>query len=67
MAATAVETRERVGRALEILGQGLPAFIARECQAVYGKDWLKQVTYGFRDNQLPKQGPDGALRWDIQP
>ena len=67
MGATAVETRERVGRALEILSQGLPAFIDRECQAAYGKDWLKQVTYGFRDNQLPKQGPDGSLRWDVQP
>jgi len=67
MAATAAETRERVGKALEILGQGLPAFITRECQAAYGDDWLKQVTYGFRDNQLPKQGPDGTVRWDVHP
>lgn len=63
----AIQTRERVGQALEILAEALPPFIARECQQVYGKDWLSQVTYGYQANQRPRQGTDGRTRWDIQP
>ena len=56
---------ERVGKALELLNQGLLPFVQRELQAVYGKDWLAKATENLAPYQMPGMR-DGALHWDSQ-
>src|SRR5689334_14869401 len=56
---------ERVGRALELLNEGLRPFLKREFLAVYGKDWLAKATDGLAPHQMPGMR-DGDLSWDTQ-
>lgn len=46
----AITNHERVGKALELLRQGLSPFIERELQAQHGKYWITTVTAGWRDD-----------------
>jgi predicted AAA+ superfamily ATPase len=39
----ATTNHERVGRALDLLRQGLAPFVERECRARYGEDWIRLV------------------------
>ena len=39
----AVTNHERVGKTLALLTQGLAPFVARECSAKYGEDWVQSV------------------------
>ena len=39
---------ERVGKALELLRDGLVPFIERELSAKYGKYWITKVTEGWQ-------------------
>ncbi|MGZ4314194.1 MAG: Swt1 family HEPN domain-containing protein [Gaiellaceae bacterium] len=39
----AVTNQERVGKALGLLSDGLAPFVARECKAKYGDNWLESV------------------------
>jgi hypothetical protein len=41
MAAT---NHERIGKALLLLSEGLAPFVARECQAKYGEDWVQPIS-----------------------
>ena len=34
---------ERVGQALKLLSHGLAPFVARECEAHYGEQWVEEV------------------------
>ncbi len=56
---------ERVGKALELLNQGLLPFVQREFQAVYGKEWLAKATENLAPHQMPGTR-NGALHWDSQ-
>ena len=63
--AAEITTRDRIGRALDVLGQGLMPFVKRECMAHYGVNWFEQASANLRDYQLPnKQNSDD--HWDIQ-
>jgi predicted AAA+ superfamily ATPase len=51
----AITNYERVGKALELLRNGLRPFIERECSAKYGKYWITKVTEGWpRDLSWPE-------------
>jgi hypothetical protein len=39
----AVTNHERVGAALGLLSKGLAPFVARECKAKYGDNWVQEV------------------------
>lgn len=39
----AMTNHERVGKALTLTSEGLAPFVARECQAKYGGDWVQTV------------------------
>jgi Swt1-like HEPN/Protein of unknown function (DUF499) len=54
---------ERIGKALELLNQGLRPFVERELQAAYGKGWVAQA--GLLDPRAPEH-KDRAPRWDSQ-
>ena len=45
----AITNRERVGKALDLLQQGLSPFIQRKLQNQYGKYWVTNVTSAWRD------------------
>jgi predicted AAA+ superfamily ATPase len=45
----AITNYERVGKAMDLLRQGLHPFIERELQAQYGKYWVTKVTAGWRN------------------
>src|SRR2546425_12590546 len=49
----AITNRDRVGRAMDQLAQGLALFVEREMDARAGKDWRKWVDYE-RDRKLPR-------------
>lgn len=40
----AVTNHERVGKALTLLSEGLASFVARECKAKYGDNWVQAVS-----------------------
>jgi predicted AAA+ superfamily ATPase len=54
---------ERIGKALELLNQGLRPFVERELPAALGKDWVAQA--GLLDPRAPEH-KDRAPRWDSQ-
>ena len=46
----AITNHERVGKALDLLKEGLQPFIERELQAQHGKYWITTVTSGWRND-----------------
>src|SRR5580658_9122404 len=40
----AMTNHERIGKALILLSEGLAPFVARECQAKYGKGWVQSIS-----------------------
>ncbi len=44
----ATTNHERVGKAMDLLRDGLRPFVERELKAQYGKYWITQVTAGWR-------------------
>ena len=39
----ALSNYERVGKAVQLLAEGLAPFVARECRAEFGDDWIVAV------------------------
>ncbi len=60
----AITNSERVGKALDLLKDGLRPYVERELKATYKDRWLETARPSFPDWQ---QGKDGkALNWDSQ-
>lgn len=61
----AITNSERVGKALDILKDGLRPYVERELRATYKNRWLETAKPSFPNWQQP--GKDGeALNWDSQ-
>ena len=61
----AITNSERVGKALDILKDGLRPYVERELKATYKDRWLETAKPSFPDWQQP--GKDGkGLNWDTQ-
>ena len=56
----ATTNRDRVGRALELLTEGLKQFVAREMNARYGGKWQEQAKQSLHDHRAGK----GKIQWD---
>lgn len=54
----AITNYERVGKALELLRDGLRPFIERELNAKYGKYWITKVTEGWQHDLNWPEGAD---------
>ncbi len=58
----AITNRERVGKALDLLNEGLRPFVERELKAVHGNKWEEagmacgQTTYGNLAGPWPQPG-----------
>lgn len=63
--ATEISTRDRIGRALDLLNEGLKPFVARECEAKWGANWATQAAAGLKDYQAPSGGQTDP-HWDTQ-
>ena len=58
----AMSNRERVGRTLDILKDGLAPFVERELKATYGDKWI-----GITNGIVPERRETGGkIDWDIQ-
>jgi len=61
----AITNSERVGKALDVLKDGLRPFVERELKATYKNRWLDTAKPSFPNWQQP--GKDGeGLNWDSQ-
>jgi HEPN superfamily Swt1-like protein/uncharacterized protein DUF499 len=61
----AITNSERVGKALDVLKDGLRPYVERELKATYKDRWLEAARPSFPDWQQP--GKDGkGLNWDTQ-
>jgi len=61
----AITNSERVGKALDLLKEGLRPYIERELKATYKERWVDTARPSFPDWQQP--GKDGkGLNWDTQ-
>ena len=60
----AQSNHERVGKALELLNEGVRTFIEREMQAVYGARWRAEAARSLREQHLSEEG--GELHLDSQ-
>jgi hypothetical protein len=61
----AITNSERVGKALDLLKEGLRPYIERELKATYKDRWVDTARPSFPDWQQP--GKDGkGLNWDTQ-
>src|SRR5674476_1232352 len=54
----AITNYERVGKALELLRDGLVPFVERECNSKYGKYWITKVTEGWQHDLSWPEGAD---------
>jgi predicted AAA+ superfamily ATPase len=59
-----LSNRDRVGRALDLLNDGLKPFLIREMEATYGTRWRYEAVGALRDHHFTEDGQD--LRLDIQ-
>ncbi|MCK6472712.1 MAG: DUF499 domain-containing protein [Planctomycetes bacterium] len=62
----ALSNHDRIGKALDLLNQGLTPFVERELQVTYGQAWKDELDKTLKDYQLPKLAKGGGLKWDIQ-
>jgi len=58
----ALSNRDRVGKSLDLLREGLVSFVERELHARLGKDWLATANQGLTHQLKPDK--QGKLPWD---
>src|ERR1017187_6349020 len=61
----AITNSERVGKALDLLKDGLRPYVERELKATYKERWVETAQPSFPDWQQPGKGGKG-LNWDSQ-
>jgi predicted AAA+ superfamily ATPase len=61
----AMSNKERVGRALDLLRDGLYPFIQRELKNRYRSGWLTQITPTLTANRSSKSTPEQMLQDDV--
>src|SRR5450631_3593070 len=59
-----LSNRDRVGRALDLLNDGLKPFVVREMENTYGTRWRYEAVNALRDHHFTEDGKD--LHLDIQ-
>ena len=60
----ALTNRERVGRAMDLLADGLKPFVERELRRVYGKTWHLQAEHAVNRSLTPSDDGKSAEGWD---
>lgn len=57
----AITNRDRVGKTLDLLSDGLKIFVAREMKAVHGERWHYAASDALRDHHFSEDGTDLVL------
>jgi hypothetical protein len=60
-----VSNRERIGKALDSLRQGLYPYVEQKMEAVHGSTWTIKATSHLRDFQKAKQQAADTIQEDI--
>jgi len=60
----ATSNHERVGRALELLREGLRPFVEREFKTHYGENWRAEAATALRQDR-EWQAADGDVHLDV--
>lgn len=60
----ALSNAERVGKALDLVKEGLQPFVEREMKAQHAQLWFDQVKEALSDQQANLFGSEKAPRWD---
>jgi len=60
----AITNHERVGKALDLLKDGLRPFIERELKAQYQQGWFDEIKTALSPQQLTLVGSESEPRWD---
>ncbi len=61
-----INNKERIGKALEHLRQGLYEYVDQEMSSVYDKDWIKKIDNSyFKNQQKSKRKTDEIIREDV--
>jgi predicted AAA+ superfamily ATPase len=60
-----ISNRERVGRGLDILREGLYPFIEREMKTIHGDRWLTVALNCLPDNYTVRKASEAAVRDDV--
>ncbi len=61
----AITNHERVGKALDLLKEGLRAFVEREMKAQHAQLWFEQAKASVSESQASLFGTEAEPRWDI--
>jgi hypothetical protein len=61
----AISNHERVGRALNLLRDGLYPFVEREMKAVHGDRWLIPASASLPDSYVKSKNVEDVLREDV--
>lgn len=61
----AITNHERVGKALDLLKDGLQPFVEREMKAQHAQLWFEQVKASARETQSNLFGTEDKPRWDV--
>ena len=61
----AITNHERVGKALDLLKDGLQPFVERELKAQYQQGWFEELKQTLPPPQLSFFPDEGEARWDI--
>ena len=60
----AITNHERVGKAMELLKDGLQPFVEREMKAQFQDDWFDELKAALSPQQLSFFGTEAQARWD---
>jgi len=60
-----MNNRERIGKALDSLRQGLYVYAERTMQTKYGNEWITKAAIHLRDHQTSKRPANDIIREDI--
>lgn len=61
----AITNHERVGKALDLLKDGLQPFVEREMKAHHAQQWFEQIKASVRETQSSLFGTEDKPRWDV--
>ena len=61
----AITNHERVGKALELLKDGVAPFLERELKSEYQQRWFDEVKTTLSPQQLTFAGTEKNPKWDI--
>ena len=61
----AISNHGRVGKALELLKEGLRPFVERELKAQHAQLWFEQAKASVHGSQASLFGTEAEPRWDV--